>query len=113
LEIAVIYIRGILSGVTALFLALCVPGLVHAFKGISQEKATGLAVLAGGLTEAIFSPLFWIVAGGLFALFFAAGRLNSRVLRVLLFWIPTVFISILIVAVMGLVTYLYFRFRQG
>ncbi len=108
-----VYVRGILSGVTALFLALCVPGLVHAFKGISQEKATGLAVVARGLTEAIFSCLFWIVAGALFALFFAASRLNNKALRVLLFWIPTVFVSILSVGVMGLVTYLYLRFRQG
>jgi hypothetical protein len=32
-----------------------VPGLINAFKGISQEKATGLAAVAGG-----FAEMFWI-----------------------------------------------------
>ena len=106
MEIAVIYVKGILSGVTALFLALCVPGLVHAFKGVNQDKATGLAAVAGGLTKAIFSPLFWILAVALFALFFAASRLNSKALRVLLFWIPTLFVSTLVVGMMALVIYI-------
>jgi hypothetical protein len=113
LEIAVVYFKGVLSGVTALFLTLSVPGLVHAFRGISQEKATGVAVVWGGLIEAAFSLRFWAIAVALFALFFAAGRLNSKTLRVLLFWIPTVFVSVLTVGVMGLITYLYVRVRQG
>ena len=105
------YVRGVLSGVTAIFLTLCMPGLINAFKNISQEKATGLAVVTGGLTEALFSPLFWIVAGGLFALFFAASRLNSKPLRVFLFWIPTLVISTLAAGMTALTAYVYFHFR--
>jgi len=66
------YLKGILSGVAAVFLALCVPGLVTAFRGIS-EKATGLGVVVAGLTEALFSPTFWIFTAIFFGLFFAAG----------------------------------------
>ena len=30
-----------------------VPALVNAFRGVSQEKATGLAAIAGGFAEAL------------------------------------------------------------
>ena len=103
------YLKGILSGVAAVFLALCVP----AFRGISKEKATGLAVVVGGLTEALFSPTFWIVTAMFFGLFFAAGRLQSRVFRVLLFWVPTVAIVTLVVGGAGLLAYLFLHSRRG
>ena len=53
----------------ALFIAECFPGPWSAFHGISQEKATGLAAVAGGLVESALSPSFWLVAILLFALF--------------------------------------------
>lgn len=34
----------------ALFL---IPSLIHGFRGLSQEKATGLAAVAGGIVEAL------------------------------------------------------------
>ena len=106
------YLKGIPSGVAAVFLALCVPGLVTAFRGIS-EKATGLGVVVAGLTEALFSPTFWIFTAIFFGLFFAAGRLQSRVFRVLLFWIPAVAIVTLVVGGAGLFAYLILHFRRG
>ena len=36
------------------------PGIVSAFRGVSQEKATGLAVVASGVTE--FFAMFGFVA---------------------------------------------------
>ena len=81
------YVKGILSGLAAIILAECVPGSWSVFRGIGQEKATGLAVVAGGLAESVFSPLCWILAVLFFALFFAASRLKNKLLRVFLFWI--------------------------
>jgi len=72
-----------------------------------------LAATAGGLSEAIFSPLFWILAVSFFALFFTASRLRSNVLRVILFWTPTVIISTLGFGVFALFVYAWLHFRKG
>ena len=107
------YVKGILSGLTAIILAEAVPGSWSVFRGISGTKATGLAAVAGGLAESVFSPLFWILAIVFFALFFAASRLGNKVLRVFLFWIPTLTVSSLTVAVVALITYLIVRLRHS
>ena len=55
----------------------------------------------------LVSPLslrFWIVGILLFGLFFAASR-GSAILRVLFFWIPTLVVSALGFAFLGLLTY--------
>ena len=103
------YIKGILSGLAAIILAECVPSPWWVFRGMSQEKATGLAVLIGGLVESLFSPLFWIVALLFFALFFAASRLKNNLLRAFLFWIPALTVSVFCIAIVALVTYLVIR----
>ena len=107
-----VYVKGILCGLTAIFLAECFPGPWFAFRGISQGKATGLAAVAGGLAESVFSPLFWILAVIFFALFFAASRLGNRFLRVILFWIPTLTASVVCIASGAVLTYLLIRFRH-
>jgi len=107
-----VYAKGILSGLAALFLAELVPGSWSIFRGMSTEKATGLAAVAGGLVESIFSPLFWILAALFFALFLWASRLGNKFLRVLLFWIPTLTVSTLGLAVVTLFTYMFIRFRN-
>ena len=106
------YFKGILSGIAAIFLAECIPGYWSVFRGISQEKATGLGAVAGGLVESIFSPLFWILAVLFFAFFFAASRFGNKLLRVFLFWIPTLLFSTLWVALLALFTYVLVRYRQ-
>ena len=108
-----VYIKGPLSVVTSLFLVLYLPGLVNAFRGLIQEKATGFAVVGAGLQEALRSPLIWIVAITLSALFLAVSRIDSKPLRVLLFWIPTVSASALAVLMTAFGTYLYFHLRHG
>ena len=105
------YVRAFLSGFTAISLSLCVPGLISTFRGISGEKATGIAVLWAGLLEAALSPLFWIVAGVLFAIFFTFSRLESKALRVVLFWVPSLFVLSLVVGLSAILGYL--RFHQG
>jgi hypothetical protein len=106
------YVKGVLSGLAALILAECVPFPWSPFRGISQEKATGLAAIAGGLAESALSPLFWIVAALFFGLFFAASRLSNKVLRVFLFWIPTLTVSVLCITIVALITYLVVRARH-
>ena len=106
-------LRGVLSAVAAIFVAPLGPGLVVAFRGINNSKATGLGAVAGGFVESLFSPLFWILAVSFFALFFAASRLSSKPLRILLFWTPVTFISMLGLAIFSLFTYLWIHFKQG
>lgn len=95
------YVKGILSGLAAIFVAEFV-----FFWPTLNEKATGLAVLKSLLVESVFSPRFWIVGVLLFGLFFAASR-GSTVLRVLFFWIPTLTISALGFSIIVMCAYLF------
>jgi hypothetical protein len=106
------YIKGVLSGLAAIFLAEFV-GPWSMFRGISEQKATGLGAVAGGLMWSAFSPLFWTLALLFFALFFAASRLGNKILRVFLFWIPAVTVSVLVMAIVALFAYLSIHFRNG
>jgi antibiotic biosynthesis monooxygenase (ABM) superfamily enzyme len=107
------YVKGILSGLTAIFLAESVPGAWSIFRGISEQKATGLGAVAGGLTNSAFSPAFWVLTLLFFVLFFAASRLGNKILRVFLFWIPTLTVSVLGTAFVALLTYVFMHFRHG
>ncbi|MGA6980939.1 MAG: hypothetical protein WCC95_17295 [Candidatus Sulfotelmatobacter sp.] len=107
------YIKGILSGVAAIFLAESVGPWSVLFRGIREQKATGLGAVAGGVMGSVFSPLFWILALLLFALLFADSQLGNKILRVFLFWIPTVTVSVLVAAIVALFTYLSIHFRNG
>ena len=105
-------LRGVLSAVAAIFVAL-LAGLVSALWPINNSKATGLAAVAGGFLESLFSPLFWILAVSFFALFFAASRLSSKPLRILLFWTPVTAISTLGLGIFSLFTFAWIHFRRG
>lgn len=83
------YLRGLLSAVAALLLAILGPPLMHTLRNASTSKATGLAAFL------VFSPLSGVLAIVFFALFFAASRLNSTSLRIPLFWTPVTLISTL------------------
>jgi hypothetical protein len=106
------YFKAILSVLAALFIAECFPGPWSPFHGISQEKATGLAAVAGGLVESALSPSFWLLAILLFALFFLAGRLSNMALRICFFWIPAVTASLFCVASVTILTFLFFHYRH-
>jgi hypothetical protein len=112
-RVAVAVVKIVLSGLAATFVALLGPGFVTALRYVSPQKATGLAAVAGGLLEAIFSPLFWVLAIFSFALFFTASRLRSKVLQVILFWAPTVIISTLGFGLFALLAYAWLHFRKG
>ena len=106
------YVKGILSGLAAVILAEVIPGIWWAFTGMSKSKATGIAVVWAGLIESLFSFRFWILAILFFALFFAASRLASKPLRVVLFWIPSLTVISVSIAVVALFTYVIVHVRQ-
>jgi hypothetical protein len=91
----VTYLRLTLSALGAVIVALLGPTVVRAFQTVESSRATGLAAVVGGALESIFTPLFWILAISLFALFFGASRFSNKPLRTLLFWIPVTTISAL------------------
>jgi hypothetical protein len=92
LEQTMSHFKIVLSAVAALLLAEFI-GPWSMFRGMSTEKATGLAAVAGGFVESLFSPLFWVIAIVSFFLFFYASRLGSKVLRIFLFWTPILLLS--------------------
>jgi hypothetical protein len=106
-------LRGTLSALAAVIVGLLGPELFFAFRGINNSKATGLAAVVGGLLESLFSPLFWILAVLFFALFFAASKVSSKPMRILLFWTPVTAISILGLGIFSLFTFLWLHFRSG
>ena len=106
---AVTYLRILLSVLAAIFIALLGPWVVVALRDIGQQRATGLTAIAVGP----LTPLFWIVAVSFFALFVTASRLNSKVLRIILFWTPAVTISSLGLGLFSLFAYAWMHLRNG
>jgi len=99
------YFRALLSVVAALVLAILGPPLFYFFR--SNAKATGLAAFR------VFTPSVGILAILFFALFFAASRLNSKWVRVLLFWTPVTIISTLGFGFLVLVAILWLHVPKG
>jgi hypothetical protein len=78
------------------------------FRAASEQKqATGVDVFAAP----VFSPVSWILVVLFFVLFFAASRIGNKLLKTFLFWIPTVLLSSLGVAIFALFTYIFIFIR--
>jgi hypothetical protein len=105
----VVYAKGFLSGIAGIYLGLILPGSLNAFKGVSEQKATGLGAVAGSFLGTALSPWFWLLALSFFAVFFIISRAHNKFLRVLFFWIPTIFFSCIAILSVGLFTYLLAR----
>lgn len=101
----VIYLSSLLNAVAGLFVAVLI-GATPLLRGIAAEKATGISVVAAGLLESVLSPWFWISFICAFSIFFATARLESRALRVFLFWVPSILICFVGFAMWGLLAYL-------
>jgi hypothetical protein len=84
----VAYLQALLTAIASLFVSVLMPTLATLVRSMSTTKATGFAVVAGGLMERVLSPRFWATFIFVFSLFFVTARLESRLLRVVLFWIP-------------------------
>jgi hypothetical protein len=107
------YVKGVLSGISALTVVLVGPWIIFAIMDANPEKATGLTAVSGGLTAALFSPLHWVALCLVVWLLWTAGRLKNTALRVILFWIPTVVISTIGLAMLAFLSYVYFHFARG
>jgi hypothetical protein len=72
------WLRVILSGITTLTLSVIGGPFILLYPTIKSENATALAAVAGGLTGALHTPLFWL--SGLL-LFFPryVGRLHNKI----------------------------------
>ena len=107
------YLKGVLATVASLFLALLVPQLWWLIRGLRAEKATGFTVVASGFLESILSPWFWILAILFSVFFYFAGRFENKTLRISLFWIPTVAVSLGGFGLWALFALLARRFATG
>ena len=106
-----VYFRNILAALAALLAGLLGPTLKMIFVPINNQKATGIAVVYGTLLEGIFSPWCWMSAAALFALFYTFSRANSRVLRVILFWVPATAFSTFGIGLLGLIVLVSYLFK--
>ena len=107
------YIRGVLSAVAAIHAALLATGLIASVREISSQRQTGFGAVAGGLSEAFFSPRFWLLAAAFVALFFSASRIGNRPLRILLFWTPALAITTFGLCLFFLLAYAWIHFKHG
>ena len=104
------YFKGILSGLSAIIIAQLMSWHWPLFNG---SKATGIAAIEGLFVETLFSPLFWMLAIVLFAIFFVASRFRSKPLRVVFFWIPTLTTSGLVLAIASLLAYAVIQLKSS
>jgi hypothetical protein len=103
------YLKGALSAFAALTIVVFGPAIVMAIR--YRERATGLAVISPGREQ--MSPVFWLSFLVIFGLFWTAGRLGNKFLRVLAFWIPATSISAIGCIVLTFVLYVYFHFHRA
>lgn len=101
------YLRGLLSAVAALLIAILGPPILLVLRNANTSKATGMVAFL------VFSPLSGVLAIVFFALFFAASRLNSKSLRILLFWTPVTFVSTLGFGFLALFAYAWLHSPRG
>lgn len=90
------FVQALVTAVASIFLAFllpALPGLARNVHGGSSQ--TGLTAVAGGLLEAAFSPWFWLAFLISFSWFYTVSRSNKASLRMALFWVPAVGISVL------------------
>ena len=107
------YLKGVIGTVAAFFLAALWPAIWTLARELSTEKATGLTAIAGGTLNSIISPWFLPLAALFSVLFYAAGRVKNKELRILFFWIPTVMAATMEVGFWALFAIIFARFQRS
>ena len=102
----------ILTVLGAIFVGLLVPTLWTIIREFGSRRQTGIGAVAGGVSELLLSPVFWVLAVLFFFFFLRMSKVGSEALRVLFFWIPTVAASCIGLLIVGGYTYLFLHFRQ-
>ena len=97
----------LLSGISTITILVIGWPIIMMYPALKTEKATGIAAVAGGLTEALLTPPFWLSAILLLLFFWYTSQLSSKILRVVLFWIPTVFATVIGGVVFAVASYAY------
>jgi hypothetical protein len=97
----------LLSGISTITILLIGWPIIMMYPALKAEKATSLAAVAGALTNAVFSPQFWLSAILLLLFFWYTSQFSSRILRLVLFWIPTVFATVIGGVVFAVASYAY------
>jgi hypothetical protein len=105
-----VYVKAILSGLAAI-IATELLTIWWTLRPWSSTKAIGIDLIVAIMKASLVHALPWIVAILLFTAFFAAGRLSSRSLRVVLFWIPMVSISAVGITLASSIAYLITKFK--
>jgi hypothetical protein len=103
------YFKCVMSGVAAAVLAILLHWALWAVRDGNLNKAVGL----GAVVSTFAYPTVWLLAFGLFAVFFFASGARHRVLRILLFWVPTSVVVSIFVVFAALVTLLVLHARPG
>ena len=107
-----VYAKAILTGMAAV-IATELLTIWWVLRPWSSQKAIGMELLFSVLRASLVHAQPWILAIFLFATFFAASRLDSKTLRVVLFWIPTVTISCIGITLVTIVAYVITQFRNS
>jgi hypothetical protein len=103
-------LRTTLTVLGAIFAALLIPALWAAVHQIGSQRQTGIGAIAGGVSEFLLSPVFWVLTLVFFFFFLRMSKIGSEAVRILFFWIPTVAVSFIGLLVVGGYTYLFLHF---
>jgi len=88
------YLKGLLSAIASLFLAVLVPTLLAVLHEMSRSRTTGLGAVAGGFST-IFSPMYILLVVIFLLTFYGASRVQNKTLGIFLFWIPSILTSVI------------------
>ena len=89
------YVKGTLIASAAVFIAFAFSVLPE----LSSQKQTGVGAMVGGFSMLLFSPWMWLLMAVCSLAFFWASRLHNTPGRILLFWIPTITFSTLLLGI--------------
>jgi hypothetical protein len=108
------FLQSLVTAVASIFLALLLPSIPAMIRGLHHHASsqTGVTAVAAGLMENALSPWFWLAFLISFSWFYTVSRSNKTSLRMALFWVPAVGISVLGLGFWIGFTLLLSRFRM-
>lgn len=106
------FLRTTLTVLGAIFAAALIPALWTMVREIGPQRQTGIGAVAGGVSELLLSPVFWVLALMFFFFFLRMSKVGNEAIRILFFWIPTVAASSIGLLFVTGFTYLFLHFRQ-
>ena len=105
------FLRTTLTILAAVFAAALIPTLWAMIQQLGSQRQTGIGAVAGGVSELLLSPVFWVLALLFFFFFLRMSKVANETVRILFFWIPTVAATSIGVLFVAGLTYLFLHFR--